>query len=368
MQVSRKKAVFRADASTGIGSGHLMRCLTLAKSLQAAGVETSFICRDLPGNLASWLERCGQHVSVLPAPPAPLPNGSSEYLSWLAVPMEEEIAQSRALLAQATGVDWVVVDHYALDAAWERQVPPAGASVLAIDDIANRQHACQLLLDQNHYRQAQARYAGLASEARLLLGPQYALLRPDFAACRSLAAQRRAEPRRLLVFLGGGDAANVTASVLRGLGMVKPKGLEIEVIVGRANPHREEISALCNALDAHLLLQVDDMARRMARADLAIGATGVATWERAALGLPTLAVSVADNQREIARNADELGILRWLGDAQDLTEQDWAQAMQWALGHPAALSEQSVRGMQLVDGLGAQRVVENMLGYHSRLH
>lgn len=360
--------MFRVDASTLIGSGHLMRCLTLAQSLQAAGVETSFICRDLPGNLASWLKGCGQQVDMLPAPPAPLPRGSSEYLSWLAVPMEMEIAQSKALLAQSADVDWVVVDHYALDAEWERQVPPAGASVLAIDDIANRQHACQLLLDQNHYHHAQTRYAGLAGEASFLLGPQYALLRPDFAACRELAAQRGAELRRLLVFLGGSDVANVTANVLRGLGMVKQEGLEIEVIVGQANPHRNIISALCNALGAHLLLQVDDMARRMARADLSIGATGVATWERAALGLPTLAVSVADNQREIARYAHELGILRWLGDAQDLTEQDWTQALQWALGHPSALREQSARGMQLVDGLGAPRVVENMLGYHSRLH
>lgn len=345
-----------------------MRCLALATALGAAGAEVSFICRDLPGNYAGWLRERGHRVCLLPAPSRPLRPGEGEYLYWLGVPMETEISQCKAVLQAMPAPDWIVVDHYALDSRWESAVRPATSSLMVIDDMANRPHACQLLLDQNYYPQPERRYSALAEGAEFLLGPSYALLRPEFHAERRHAKRRTGEVRRLMVFMGGSDSRNVTSSVLRALARLKGHSLEIEVIVGKANPHPEEVAQLCEQAGAQMLTQVDDMAARMALADLSIGAAGVATWERAAVGLPTLAVSVADNQRDIARYADLCGILRWLGDAAQVDEEAWLAALQWACSNPQALQAQSARGMGLVDGLGAAKVVEQLIGYSSRLH
>lgn len=345
-----------------------MRCLTLAQALQAVGARVSFICRDLPGNQATWLHQRGHAVTLLPAPKRELsvePN--DEYRGWLGVPLQEEVEQSRAALAEHAHPDWLVVDHYALDRRWEEAVCPAGTAILAIDDIANRNHACTLLLDQNHYPHAAARYRGLADGAQLLLGPAYSLLRPAFTALRE-TVRRDGKVRKLLVFLGGADSANVSTTVVRALAAMDADRPEADVIVGLSNPYRETLAQLCAATGVKLLTQVDDMAERMATADLFLGATGVTTWERASLGLPTLAVSVADNQRDIARHAHEAGLLRWLGDAADVSEIKWVEAIRWALANPGSLMAQSASGMRLVDGCGAARVVEKMLEHHRSLY
>ena len=360
--------LFRVDASSQMGTGHLMRCLTLAMRLQATGAQVSFICRDLPGNYADWLRERGHRVHLLPAPAYEVTPSANEYLSWLGVPMEREILECKEVISRGPAPHWIVVDHYALDQRWESEVLPQQSSLLVIDDLADRSHACQLLLDQNYHPEANTRYAGLVGGVQLLLGPRYALLRPAFAASRRLVSQRSGDVHRLLVFLGGGDSANVTATVLRALAAFRSRALEVDVIAGQANPHLDEIATLCDNIGAKLLKQVDDMAERMARADLAIGANGVATWERAAVGLPALTVSVADNQRAIARHADQLGILRWLGNAESVSEADWVQALDWAFSNPDALQVQSANGMRLVDGNGTARVMEEIIGHHRCLH
>lgn len=364
---SGMRVAIRADASQAIGSGHVMRCATLATALRETGADVRFVCRELPGHYADWLRARGFAVALLPAPGAPLPRASDPYASWLGVDAATEAAQFRAALAGAA-LDWLIVDHYALDAAWERAVCPPAARVLVVDDLADRAHACALLLDQNYHAAGAARYGGQAPGAELLIGPEYALLRPDFAACRAQLRPRTGEVRKLLVFMGGSDSADVSSTVLRALAARGGKALAIDVIAGQANPHLDALRVLCARLGARLHSQVDDMAARIAAADLAIGAAGVATWERAALGLPTLAVSVADNQREIARHADALGLLRWLGDEAAVDEEDWIAAIDWACANPEALRAQSRAGLNTVDGLGARRVVERMHAHQRRLH
>ena len=356
----------RVDASQVIGSGHVMRCSTLAHALRESGAEVRFICRELPGNYAEWLRARGFRVELLPAPVVPLPPGGG-YATWLGVDASTEATQSSAVLQSAV-VDWLIVDHYALDAAWEQAVCPPSARVLAVDDLAERNHACALLLDQNYHTAGVTRYAGLAPAAELLLGPRYALLRPDFAACRAKLRMRTGEVRKLLVFLGGSDSHNVSSTVLRAIAARGSDRLAVDVIAGQSNPHLVALRELCMHMGARLHTQVDDMAARMADADLAIGATGVATWERAALGLPTLAVSIADNQREIARQAHSLGLLRWLGDAGTISEAEWVSAIDWACTNPQALRNQSHAGLEFVDGQGALRVVERMHAHQRRLH
>jgi UDP-2,4-diacetamido-2,4,6-trideoxy-beta-L-altropyranose hydrolase len=162
--------------------------------------------------------------------------------------------------------------------------------------------------------------------------------------------------------MGGGDSANITATVLEALVQSKHSDIAIDVVVGGANPHIHDIQARCAKLPhACLYRQVDNMAKLMCEADLAIGATGVSTWERAALGLPALAVSVAGNQREIGRYADEAGLLHWLGDADNISLQEWSRGIDVACDSAATLRCQRQACVDLVDANGAQRVAEAML-------
>lgn len=359
---------FRADASTRIGAGHVMRCATLAAALAGRGLRTGFICRDLEGNLIDWLRTRGHDVFTLPSPAATARAEVDGYQGWLGVTQELEIAQSGTVLSAMSPPAWLVVDHYALDAVWEEAMRPLVRRVLCIDDLADRSHACDILLDQNYHANSEQRYAALLPPAAVtLLGPRYALLRGEFFRWRQDLAERDGDVRRILVFFGGSDEANVTATVLRALARPVPRSLHVDVVIGQANPHAGEVASLCRALGATLYRQIDNMAELMAHADLAIGATGVATWERAAVGLPAIAVSVADNQRDIARFAAQQGLLTWLGDAQGLDEAAWREAIDDACQNPAGLRAQSRAGRDLVDGLGAERVVESMYENQRRL-
>lgn len=359
------RIVFRVDASVTIGAGHVMRCLTLANALRERGAQPLFVCRPHEGHLCELISARGFDLAVLSPPQL----GLAGYGAWLGADWQSDAEETRCVLhGLESRPEWLVADHYALDASWESALRPHVGKLMAIDDLADRPHDSDLLLDQNHHTIGAARYARLAPAAELLLGPNYALLRSDFAVCRAQLRERTGEVRKLLVFLGGSDSDDVSSKVLRALAARDGDALAVDVIAGKSNPHLHALRVHCARIGARLLTQVDDMAARMADADLAIGATGVATWERAALGLPTLAVSVAENQREIARNAHALGLLRWLGDEAAIDEAAWSAAIDWACANPEALREQSRSGMKVVDGHGARRVVECMHAHQHRLH
>jgi UDP-2,4-diacetamido-2,4,6-trideoxy-beta-L-altropyranose hydrolase len=354
------RVAFRADASARIGSGHVMRCLALADELRQRGWETRFLCREQPGHPADLIGRGGHPVSLLPPPDANYaPSGEAcPHAAWLGASWETDAAETAARLP--VGTDWLVVDHYALDARWESAVASRVGRVLVIDDLADRAHACDCLLDQN--LQAPGRYEPLVPRAcQILIGPAHALLRPEFHALSRQTPGRDGEVERVLVFFGGGDAGNETGKVLAALATLEAGRLQTDVVVGSANPRKEEIRKRCRDLPGcRFHCPAEDMAGLMARADLALGATGVSTWERACLGLPALAVSVADNQHDIARAADRAGLLRWLGEAGRVDVPAWRRAIAHALASPATLAAQSRTGMALVDGLGTRRVADRM--------
>ena len=208
------RAVFRADASLAIGTGHVMRCLTLAGALREQGVDCAFVCREHPGHLRDAVERLGFPVTMLS--PAEGAAGPSPYAHWLGASQAQDARDTLQAMA-GRQPDWVVVDHYALDAQWESQVRAGCGRLLAIDDLADRPHDCDLLLDQNLGRSAQA-YAQLCpADCRILAGPAYALLRPEFAAWRARSLERRRRPavRRILVTMGGVDKDNASAVALQ---------------------------------------------------------------------------------------------------------------------------------------------------------
>ncbi|PWR24045.1 UDP-2,4-diacetamido-2,4,6-trideoxy-beta-L-altropyranose hydrolase [Zavarzinia compransoris] len=350
------KVAFRADAAVEIGTGHVMRCLTLADALARAGAACLFVCRDLPGHLLPAIEARGHAVHLLPAAGDFVPRaGDPPHAAWAATPWERDAAETAAALA-SFAPDLIVLDHYAFDARWEG-VAAAGRRLLVIDDLADRPHRAEILLDQTLGRRARD-YDGLLPAATLrLLGPAFALLRPEFAARRAESLARRRAPRlsRLLVAMGGIDKGNATGAVLGRLARTAlPADLSIDVVMGGAAPFLDAVRGQAAAMPVptRVLVDVADMAGLMTAADLAIGAAGGTSWERCCLGLPSLTLVLADNQAGIAHALAGAGAALPLGRAE---APGWPERLAAALADPP-LAELAARAADLCDGQGAERL------------
>lgn len=349
-----KKAFIRADASVEIGSGHIMRCLTLAGDLTHAGWEVFFITRDLPGHLASYIQHQGYPALVLPPLGKP---ADVKDIQWLSRYWAEDADATAKLIHQQRqdsreGDDiQLVVDHYAFDSRWERMVRAAVREIMVIDDLANRPHECERLLDQNFYHDMPGRYRGLVPpDCRLWLGPKYALLRPEFRKARSAIRPRDGKVRHLLLFFGGSDPTGETFKALEALAAPGLSDLSADVVTGMANPRRERLCRLVQArpnLAFHC--QVDYMATLMARADLAVGAGGTTTLERAFLGLPSIVVAVADNQRASAEALAATGAIAYAGWHETVTAASLAEVIAGLRRDPRRMMAMSQRSLELFE-------------------
>lgn len=357
----------RVDASARIGLGHLVRCRTLAAALREQGVAVHFICRAHPGHQIDALRAEGYRVSALPEPPVQATT-DRDYAGWLGVSQEQDATETLAALTDAPAAsqpDWLIVDHYALDADWEQRLCPYVGRMLVIDDLANRRHLGDLLLDQNFAVDAATRYAGLLSDqTRCLLGPRYALLHPAYAQARQRLArcQGRTTPeavRRVLVFFGGTDPDNLSGRALEALSLPPLTTLSLDLVVGANNPHRDRLAALAEARgNTRLHPPRPHLADLMAEADLAIGAGGATTWERCCLGLPSLVVSLAENQRPACEALAAEGLIVYLGHTEIVTVEQLRPALSALLDDPEQRQCLTMAGAALVDGQGVQRVIE----------
>ncbi|MFG6584655.1 UDP-2,4-diacetamido-2,4,6-trideoxy-beta-L-altropyranose hydrolase [Sulfitobacter sp. 1A12779] len=353
--------VFRVDASVTIGTGHVMRCLTLADALRARGAECRFVTRDLPGHLAAVIEDRGFAVLLLPAPSGPVPQGPPTHVAWAGVSWEQDLADTRTVI---DGADWLVVDHYAFDARWQQGLRDRVGRIMVIDDLADRPHAADLLLDQNLGRAAQD-YDGLLPEAcRRLTGPRFALLRPEFRAARMASLARRGAGqgvRHILISMGGTDMPDATSRVLDALSRADlPGELHLSVVMGRSAPALERVRARAARMPwpTEVLVDVHDMARLMQDADLAIGAGGSTTWERCCLGLPSIIVETADNQAGAVAAMEAEAAALGTGPLLDARFDDrLVQAVGQAQQELEALSQSAAR---VCDGEGVCRAVTEM--------
>jgi UDP-2,4-diacetamido-2,4,6-trideoxy-beta-L-altropyranose hydrolase len=366
--LTRTSFVFRTDASLKIGSGHVMRCLTLAEALRARGAECSFISCEHAGNLLDAIRQRGFAVHLLPAEPVDsaaktLGEGDAfSYQSWLGSDWQTDAEQSKAFLA-AINPDWLVVDHYALDGLWEQAVKPDCKRLLVIDDLADRAHACDVLLDQNLGR-ASSDYVNLLPERCIVLtGPRFALLRPEFSALREFSLQRRGQgkPGRLLITMGGVDQLNATGLVLDTLkGCPLPADCRITVVMGAKAPHLRLVQEQASLMPwpTEVLAGIGDMAQRMADNDLAIGAAGSTAWERCCLGLPTLMVVLAENQWPGAKALHAAHAAYLIGEVADVPAR-LPSGIAELLNHEA-LRRMSHEASLVCDGQGTGRLIEQM--------
>ncbi len=356
----------RVDASLKMGTGHTYRMLTLACQLQKHGHKVVFICRRLQGNLIEFVKNSFE-VLELPAPDASQRLGDHcVHAPWLEVSYELEITQTYQLIdsylvrTKQQKLDWLIIDHYGIEKEFQLFMQPLMAKCMQVDDLADRQHEVDVLLDQNFYPTDDRYDKLLPSQALRLCGPQYALLRDEFEIARQQLGsyEIRLEAGEVVVFFGGIDAVNETYKALLGLLSVESED-HFHVIIGINNPHKEAIEALCleHSGKVSLHIQVKNMTVFLASTYLFVGAVGATTWERCAMALPGLVCSVADNQQQVATNLQNLGAHCYLGLNTELTSEDYRNAYQHLLANKAVLKGQSELCAQLVDGNGCLKVV-----------
>src|SRR3990167_6038492 len=333
----------RVDSSRYLGAGHLMRCLALADGLVRRHIQVYFVCRDMPGHWMYRLRERHYPVYVLPL--------EIQKSAW-----EQDAVETIRVLEHVSPVDCLIVDHYDLDRAWEERLRPYAKQIVVLDDLANRQHECDGLLDPTLGRQRSAYQALVPAHARLLLGPEYALLAQSFSQKRLEALRRRHRDsvETVLVSMGGTDSQNVTAFVVDVLQQAH-FNVDVRVMMPAHAPHRVSESARIQ-----LEYGVEELADKMIHADLAIGAGGTTSWERCCMGLPTLLVVTADNQLAVAQELYRAGAIQLLGKAGALNTAAFIEIMRDMLHHPDRLRLMSAAAASICDGYGVNRMVAEL--------
>lgn len=351
------RVAFRTDASSRIGIGHVMRCLTLARLLsRETDTAIRFVCnRDLPDAVKGRLLAAGFGLAE---------TGDAEGFDWQAD------ADRFAAAVGSEGVDWLIVDHYGIDRRWEQAVRPLARNILVIDDLADRPHGCDALLDQNLIFGMESRYRQLVPDGcKLFLGPEYALLGESFAAARHLAAEKTSLGR-VLVNFGGSDPTGESFKVLEALELAGrpagwPETLTFHVVAGPANARSAELKKRCESLAGVVFYpEVKEMAKFLADMDMAIGAGGVSLWERAFMGVPSAVIAVADNQVPSAEESARRDMVWYLGESRAVTPGRIAELLGDVLENPMELrrkSRQSLLVMHTLRNVAIHPVVSFML-------
>ena len=357
--------VFRTDASLKMGTGHVMRCLTLADALQAGGAQCHFICREHPGNLIAHILKRGFTVSVLPAASETLSTNEMDietqpnYEEWLGADWEIDAKQTKSSVS-AIEIDWLIVDHYAIDARWEQVLRPLCPKLMVIDDLANRQHVCDVLLDQNYSGDREQCYSSLVPNAcKLLVGPRYALLHPEYVAYRNSQVSRNVGNQTVLVFFGGSDLQNMTGFTLNVLTQSELCSLNVDVVIGANNPHRMVLEKQVSGRSrTRIHGPRPHLADLMAQADLSVGAGGATTWERMCLGLPSIVMSVAENQRSVSEALAQAGLIEYIGDVSEVNAIGLAGTIKQLIEDRNRMLAFASKTQLLVDGLGTARIAD----------
>lgn len=362
--------VFRCDASIQIGTGHVMRCLTLADELARQGVKCHFICRKHEGNLIDFIAQKGYEVYKLEAAhPDNHNKGDVEptlfHSEWLGTSQAEDAKQTIDIISDIEP-EWLVIDHYALDHYWEQKLRPHCDSILVIDDLADRKHDCEILLDQTFGRDKQDYQHLVPDHCKVLCGTTYALLRPEFSKWRQYSLERRKNNalEHILVNLGGVDKDNLTSKILDTLKQAPlSDSCKITVVMGSTSPWISTVieKAEQQPWPTEVKTGVSNMAELMANSDLAIGAAGSTSWERCCLGLPTIMLVIANNQKDIANNLKSANAVKVILNDQSL-EATINEYICMFMGSPESLKLMSQSSANILDGKGVIKITNHILG------
>lgn len=359
------KIVFRADASTRMGTGHIMRCLTLAQAFQSDGHDVSFICKKIKGDLIEFVQSKGFAVNVVE-------HGSGralrffdednqgsklDHADWLGGSQIDDAVSCKVILDRIKP-DWLIVDHYSLDYRWQILLKPYYRKLMVIDDLGDRNHICDVLLDQNYGADAYKYLNKVPENCILLTGSKYSLLRPEFSEWRSLSLKRRHSKqviKKVIITMGGMDPDNFTGKILEQLKECDlPHDVKFVAVLGSQAPNINLVERQSKEMTLPVSVKtgVENMAELMASCDFAIGAAGSTTWERCCLGLPTIQMVIAENQRPIAQALVNKGAAKMADDISRIPSL-LASANSWII--PVS---QSCR--EITDGKGCEKVVTRL--------
>ena len=360
---------FRVDSSFEIGTGHVMRCLTLAEELRSLGLSSIFLCKAHSGAVISLIECKGFVVKQIEDSPMQRSNDFAwcPHSRWLGASWQSDISATIKLLPRETKV--VVVDHYSLDFRWEKKLLSElpKVRILVIDDLADRKHCCHVLLDQT-FRRPKSDYVGLVpSSATTLIGSDYALLRGEFREFRRLGLQSKRSRNTpcILVNLGGSDEGNETLNLLNAIDAIYGMpDFTLKVIVGASYKYYESLNTLIPKLKrrAELFSTIENMAEVISTVDLAIGAGGVSAIERCCLGVPSLILPIAKNQELVTRNLCSAGAAAYLANS---STSEVRSLLRCHLLNQGKLGEMSLSAAAVTDGKGAGRVTKIIRRLHS---
>lgn len=335
--------------------------MTLAEELRDRGAEVRFVCREQTGNMISALQKAGYWVEVLHIPLTSSESGAD--FGGVAEADMDQLMDARQTIDALKGFkcDWMIEDHYQLDVTWENCLRPFTGRLLVIDDLANRSHCCDVLVDPA-YGGLSDRYAGLLNpDAICLCGSQYALLRRQFALCRPASPKHFSQrgELRIHLFFGSTDHANHTVR-FGDLLLMNFERLRVRVVVGKDYAYLSQFAELQKRYGTRFAWERDvvDMAANMAECDIAVGAPGGATWERAALGLPSAYLAVTKNQTAILEHLSASGLCKYLGSASELGDDEFLAEMGHFITDTQCLEQLSRQGMVAVDAMGAHRVAD----------
>uniref|UniRef100_UPI0040481361 UDP-2,4-diacetamido-2,4, 6-trideoxy-beta-L-altropyranose hydrolase n=1 Tax=Polynucleobacter sp. TaxID=2029855 RepID=UPI0040481361 len=358
--MNTNKIIFRVDASLDLGSGHVMRCLALAERLRENGARIIFVSRENHGNLCDLIYSKGHKLFRLGRSEPHQFDDRMKLTQWRKSFQIEDALETQYVLKEVGSIDLLIVDHYWLDATWECTIKPFVGRIMVIDDLANRKHDCHILIDQNANLSGEIRYSDLVPlHSVKLLGPNYALLRQEFSKARVGIRNYSGRVRRINIFFGGMDVTNETGKALVAIASLKRTDIFFDVVIGKKNPHIDVIRGMCSSLkNVELHIDVHNMADLMARADVGVGAGGGAMWERCCVGLPSVVISVADNQIEGCYAVARAGGILYLGNAERMNTSLLTSALELVCASPFLLQRMRDISLELVDGKGIDRIIK----------
>ncbi len=354
-----RNLIIRVDSGVHIGAGHIFRCLALVEVLNEKFSSIIFISRNFVGNFSEFVERRGYNMHFLKENTENFSfpfNNNEEQISF----QKDDASLTISNMKDIEGPKWLIVDNYFLDKNWELMIKPYVEKLIVIDDLANRFHDCDILVDQNFYKNCESRYDKLLSKnCTRLLGTKYASLLEVFKHFRTTNKKFENEIKRILISFGASDPTNETAKVLESIKILGQKNLLVEVIIGYANPNKDEIKKNYSHLPSiSLHYEIKNVGEIMAKCDLAIGAGGVTLWERCCLGIPAIVSILSEDQREAVEAAAENGCIINLGYAHTLNSTDYVNAIKKI--NPTILENMSKKCINLVDGEGCMRVAKTI--------
>ena len=356
------KVVFRVDASLNMGTGHVMRCLTLAQVLKDNGANVEFICRKHEGNLIDKVRASEFIIHELEVFEETEVDDKLAHSCWLGATQQQDADDCIDIL-KAEKFNWLIVDHYALDSQWQKRLKPYYEKLMVIDDLADRKHNCNILLDQNLVSNMNCRYDDLVENScQKLLGPKFALLQSAYSKLHKYA-KVRTKVKRIIISFGGNDINNLTEFFIEAFINLNSSDISTDVVISKSSVNFKKIQEMVkNHTNIDLHSDLPSLAELMIKSDLAIGASGSTTWERLCLRLPSIVATLAYNQEETAAELHSRRLIYLIGSSKEVTVKNAEHAMRHFINHNKE-NEQMAKMYKKIDGRGVERVSKFILEY-----